>query len=153
MLKKSNSLALVGCLLLSPAAFTAAADEPPNRSGPPAGPPAGPPTVPTPEPSASGQGLSVTDWLAAANDLRVAAETAERVAEIVRSSIFHFSEASRHFDPLGMKATAETIARQNETIARQNEVIQDLLRAEINRLEAENDRLRQELRRPPRAGG
>ena len=149
MLKKSNSLALVGCLLLSPAAFTAAADEPPNRLGTLA---VSPP-MPTPEPSASGQGLSVTDWLAAANDLRVAAETAERVAEIVRSSIFHFSEASRHFDPLGMKGTAATIALQNETIARQNEVIQDLLRAEINRLEAENDRLRQELRRPPRAGG
>lgn len=79
------------------------------------------------------------DWQQTARDLRLAAEMGERVsmrlADMVQALAFHASEASRHFDPLGLKTA-------NETIARQNQLIEQLMQAEIDRLKAENKRLR-----------
>lgn len=82
---------------------------------------------------------AVPDWRQMSQDLRLAAEMGERItmrlADVLQAVMFHASEAARQFDPLGLKAA-------NATIDRQSVVIQELMQAEIDRLKAENKRLR-----------
>jgi len=109
-----------------------------------------PTTSPSGLPSILGNDLPAAGWIGAAQDLRATAEIAERLSErladVMQSAFFHFAEASRHFDPLGLKGNAATIARQHDTIARQSDIIQELLKAEISRLETENATLRRAAR-------
>jgi hypothetical protein len=85
--------------------------------------------------------------LGAAEDLRAAAETAERIssrwATALETSTRQLAEMSDQFDPLGLKAAMQIIRAQNETIQR-------LMEAEIQRLQAENDRLRRSRDARPR---
>lgn len=82
---------------------------------------------------------TVPDWQQVTQDLRLAAEMGERItmrlADMLQAVMFHASEASRQFDPLGLKAA-------NATIDRQSVVIQTLMQAEIDSLKTKNKRLR-----------
>jgi hypothetical protein len=78
---------------------------------------------------------SMATWMRAAEDLRLAAEAAERVSDkvatTVENSLFQFSESSRQFDPFGYKTAFAVLQQQNQTIER-------LMQREIRRLRTEN---------------
>ena len=97
--------------------------------------------------------LGAGDMAGAARDLRKASEAFERFGNTMKAIIPSVTqglvEGSRNvasmghaFDPLGLK-TALTIIRE------QNQTIHALQRAEIKRLEAECQRLRNQLKQRP----
>ena len=89
-------------------------------------------------------------WIAAAQDLRIAAQTADqivdKVGKTIEQSMLHVAQASHGFDPLGLKAAMETIREQNNMIREQNEAIRGVMKSENRRLQRENRRLKKALR-------
>ncbi|HBJ33833.1 MAG TPA: hypothetical protein DDZ51_03515 [Planctomycetaceae bacterium] len=107
--------------------------------------------APTPKP------IDPMTWVAAAQDLRIAAQTAEQIIDKVGNTIeqtmVHVAQASHGFDPLGLKAAMETVRQQNETIREQNETIRGAMKAENRRLQRENRRLKKALRKAHELNG
>lgn len=90
-------------------------------------------------------------WITAAQDLRIAAQTADqivdKVGKTIELSMLHVAQASHGFDPLGLKAAMETIREQNSVIREQNEAIRGAMKSENRRLQRENRRLKKALRK------
>jgi hypothetical protein len=108
-------------------------------------------TAPTPKP------IDPMTWIAAAQDLRIAAQTAEqiidKVGKTIEQTMLHVAQASHGFDPLGLKAAMETVRQQNDTIREQNETIRGAMKAENRRLQRENRRLKKALRKANELNG
>lgn len=96
-------------------------------------------------------GIVPADMVQSAADLRVASEAAERwavpLSRSIEAIVASMAEMSSGFDPLGHQASAKTMLRQTEIIAEQQRTIERLQQEEIDRLEAENQRLRRRLER------
>jgi hypothetical protein len=90
-------------------------------------------------------------WISAAQDLRIAAQTADQIADKIGTTIertmLHVAQASHGFDPLGLKAAMETVRQQNDMIRQQHETIHAAMKTENRRLKRENRRLKKSLRR------
>ncbi len=90
-------------------------------------------------------------WIAAAQDLLIAAQTAEqiidKVGKTIQQTMLHVAQAAHGFDPLGLKAAMVVIGDQNEVIRQQNETIRGLMKSEIRQLKRENRRLKHALRK------
>jgi len=66
-------------------------------------------------------------WIAAAQDLRIAAQAAEQIIDkfgkTIEQTMLHVAQASHGFDPLGLKAAMVIIGDQNDVIRQQSETI------------------------------
>ena len=95
------------------------------------------------------QSLGVIDLIGAAEDFRYACEALERVgakyADVVVEVAKSSSQIGGEFDPLVYKSASLVIARQTELIGAQQKIIFDLQTREIERLQEENRRLREQL--------
>ncbi len=90
-------------------------------------------------------------WIAAAQDLRIAAQTTDQIVDKIGNTIeqtmLHLAQVSQGFDPLGLKAAMETVRQQNNIIRLQNETIYAAMKSENRRLQRENRRLKKALRK------
>jgi len=89
-------------------------------------------------------------WIAAAQDLRIAAQTADQIVDkigiTVERTMLHVAKASHGFDPLGLKAAMKTVRQQNDMLRQQHETILAAMKSENRRLNRENRRLKKSLR-------
>jgi hypothetical protein len=89
-------------------------------------------------------------WIVAAQDLRIAAQTTDQIADkigtTVERTMLHVAQASHGFDPLGLKAAMETVRQQNDMLRQQHETILAAMKSENRRLNRENRRLKKSLR-------
>jgi hypothetical protein len=89
-------------------------------------------------------------WIAAEEDLRIAAQAAgqivDKVGNAIEQSTLHVAQASHGFDPLGSNAAMEAIRGQNNMIREQHEAILGAMKSEYRRLQRENRRLKKALR-------
>lgn len=102
-----------------------------------------------PEKAAGGllQAFDIGEMAKAADNLKQAADSLQQfgnsmqviapiVSDAMTTTSDNMARMTAEFDPFGFKTSFLTIQRQNEIIQQQNELIQELLRKEIERLNA-----------------
>lgn len=114
-----------------------------------------PPSQPAPKSNAgtTGNPLSLASMAQVAGDLRKASEVIERLGlslDVIVSLGNSLATMSSEFDPFGYKTAFRTIGQQNQTIQSLQQTIQDLQSREIERLRAENARLKRNADRRKR---